>query len=88
MTKVRIALVDAEHMIVTGRCEAIPVLSRCISGEFCSDPGWHRRYAHDLIKHFTTATLLHLLKGDPPAHEVLLSGAAQFAGIDYTTTLR
>ena len=87
-TKVRVALVDAEHMIFTGPCEATPVLLRFISGEFCSDPGWDRNYAHALTKHFTTAFLLDTLKGDPVAHEALLPDAAQFAGIEYTATLR
>ena len=87
-TKVRIALVDAEHMIFTGPCEAIPLLLRFVSNEFCSDPGWDRNYAHDLIKHFTTAFFLDTLKGDQSAHEALLPDAVQFPGIEYTTTLK
>jgi predicted dienelactone hydrolase len=87
-TKVRVALVDAEHMIFTGPCEATPVLLRFISGEFCSDPGWDRSYAHALTKHFTTAFLLHTLKGDKRAHEALMPDEAQFAGIEYTATLK
>jgi predicted dienelactone hydrolase len=86
-TKAKIALIDAEHMIFAGRCEAIPLLFRLFSDEFCSDPGWDRQYAHDLIRHFTTAFLLDLLKGDPIAHEALLPGAVRFDGIEYTTTL-
>jgi predicted dienelactone hydrolase len=86
-TKVRVALIDAEHMIFTGPCEAIPLLLRFVSNEFCSDPGWDRNYAHDLIKHFTTGFLLDTLKGDQAAHEALLPDAVQFAGIEYTTTL-
>ena len=87
-TKVRIALIDAEHMIFTGPCEAIPLLLRFISDEFCSDPGWDRNYAHDLTNHFTTAFLLNTLKGDQAAHEALLPDAVQFAGIEYTTTMK
>jgi predicted dienelactone hydrolase len=86
-TKVRIALIGAEHMIFTGPCEAIPLLLRFFSDEFCSDPGWDRNYAHNLINHFTTAFLLDTLKGDQAAHEALLPDAVQFAGIEYTTTL-
>jgi predicted dienelactone hydrolase len=86
-TKVRIALIDAEHMIFTGPCEAIPLLLRFVSNEFCSDPGWDRNYAHNLINHFTTAFLLDTLKGDQAAHEALLPDAVQFPGIEYTTTL-
>jgi predicted dienelactone hydrolase len=86
-TKVRIALIGAEHMIFTGPCEAVPLLLRFFSDEFCSDPGWDRAYAHDLTNHFTTAFLLYTLKGDQAAHEVLLPDAVQFAGIEYTTTL-
>ena len=51
-------------MIFTGPCEAIPLLLRFISNEFCSDPGWDRNYAHGLINHFTTAFLLYTLKDD------------------------
>ena len=87
-TKARIALVDAEHMIFTGPCEATPLLLRLVSGEFCSDPGWDRPYAHDLIRHLSTAFLLDVLKGDPAAHAALLPDAARFAGIEYTTTLK
>ena len=86
--KVRVALVDAEHMIFTGPCEATPLLLRLISDEFCSDPGWDRNYAHNLINHFTTAFLLDTLKGDQSAHEALLPDATLFEGIEYTTTLK
>jgi predicted dienelactone hydrolase len=87
-TKVRIALLDAEHMIFTGPCEAVPLLLRFLSNEFCSDPGWDRVYAHNLVKHFTTAFLLDMLQADQAAHEALLPDAAvQFASIEYTTTL-
>jgi predicted dienelactone hydrolase len=86
--KVRIALNNAEHMIFTGPCEAIPLLLRFVSNEFCSDPGWDRNYGHDLINHFTTAFLLDTLKGDQAAHEALLPDAVQFPGIEYTTTLK
>jgi predicted dienelactone hydrolase len=86
--KVRVALLDAEHMIFTGPCEAIPLFLRLVSGEFCSDSGWDRRYAHRLVKHFTTAFLLDLLKDDRSAHQALLPDAARFAGIEYKTTIR
>ncbi len=85
--KVRIALLDAEHMIFTGPCEATPLLLRLFSSEFCSDPGWDRTYAHALIGHFTTAFLLDVLKGDQTAHKALLPDAAQFDGTEYTATL-
>jgi hypothetical protein len=75
-------------MIFTGPCEATPLLLRLISDEFCSDPGWNRNYAHNLINHFTTAFLLDTLKGDRSAHEALLPAAVQFDGIEYTTTLK
>jgi hypothetical protein len=59
-------------MIFAGQCEAIPLLFRFFSDEFCSDPGWDRQYAHDLIRHFATAFLLDTLGGAPAAHEALL----------------
>jgi predicted dienelactone hydrolase len=82
-TKVRIALVDAEHMIFTGPCEAMPLLLRFLSGEFCSDPGWDRNYAHDLIKYFTTAFLLAELKQEADAAAALTPDAVDFAGMTY-----
>jgi predicted dienelactone hydrolase len=85
--KVRIALLGAEHMIFTGPCQATPLLLRFVSNEFCSDPGWDRDYAHDLIHHFATAFLLDTLQGDQAAHEALLPDAAHFDGIEYTTTI-
>jgi predicted dienelactone hydrolase len=87
-TKVRVALVDAEHMIFTGPCQAVPLLLRFVSDEFCSDPGWDRNYAHNLINHFTTAFLLDTLKDDQSAHQTLLPEQVQFDGIEYTATLQ
>ncbi|RME45336.1 MAG: hypothetical protein D6791_11020 [Chloroflexi bacterium] len=87
-TKVRIALLDAEHMIFTGPCESIPLLLRFVSDEFCADSGWNRDDAHALVRHFTAAFLLYTLKNDHLAHETLLPDAAtQFTGIKYSTTL-
>lgn len=81
--KVRIALEGAEHMIFTGPCEAVPLLLRFISGEFCSDPGWDRYYAHDLVKHFTAAFLLVELKQDADAAAALVPDAVEFPDVNY-----
>jgi predicted dienelactone hydrolase len=81
--KVRIALADAEHMIFTGPCEAIPLLLRFVAGEFCSDRVWDRVRAHDLINHFTTAFLLAELKHDPDAAAALAPGAVDFPNAAY-----
>jgi predicted dienelactone hydrolase len=82
-TKVRIALNDAEHMIFTGPCEAVPWLLSFFTDEFCADPGWDRYYAHDLIKHFVTAFLLAELKQDQDAAITLVPDAVEFPGVTY-----
>jgi predicted dienelactone hydrolase len=83
VSKVRIALNGAEHMIFTGPCERIPWFLKFFAGEFCSDTGWDREYAHDLIKHFTTAFLLAELKQDPEADAVLVPEAMEYPGVTY-----
>jgi len=82
-TKVRIALEDAEHMIFAGPCEAIPLLLRFVSGEFCSDRVWDRYEAHDLISHFATAFLLAELKQDPDAATALAPDDVELPGVTY-----
>ena len=81
--KVRIALQDAEHMIFTNPCEAIPLLLRLISSEFCSDSLWDRHDAHDLIKQFTTAFLLAELRQDEDAAAALAPGSVAFPRVTY-----
>ncbi len=56
-------------MIFTGPCEKITWYLKFFSDEFCSDPGWDRGYAHNLVKHFTTAFLLSELKQDSAGSE-------------------
>lgn len=81
--KVRIALDNAEHMIFTGPCESIPLWTKPFAGEFCSDPGWDRIYAHNLIRHFTTAFLLAELTQDVGAAGVLAPERVNFSGMSY-----
>lgn len=82
-TKILVALDDAEHMIFTGPCENIPWHMKIISGEFCSDTSWDRTYAHELIKHFTTAFLLAELKHDADAAADLAKDEINFQGVNY-----
>lgn len=81
--KVLISLTDAEHMIFTNPCEKIPFYLKPITGEFCSDPGWDRNYAHELVSHFTTAFLLAELKQDSAASAVLTPSEVEFPGMKY-----
>lgn len=86
--KTLVALEGAEHMVFSTLCENQPWLSEHpYSVYFCTDPAWDKAQALDLIHHFSTAFLLDTLGGDAAAHEALLPGAAQFPGIEYTTTL-
>jgi hypothetical protein len=80
---VKIALNEAEHMIFTGSCEAIPWYVKFFSGEFCSDMDWDREYAHNLVNHFTTAFLLAELNQDVHAAAELAPSAADFSGVTY-----
>ena len=81
--KVLISLIDAEHMIFTNPCEKIPFYLKPVFGEFCSDPGWDRSYAHQLISHFTTAFLLTELKQDSAAFDALAPSEVEFPGMKY-----
>jgi predicted dienelactone hydrolase len=81
--KVRVALDGAEHMIFTGPCEKITWYLKFFSDEFCADPGWDRGYAHNLVKHFTTAFLLSELKRDAAASETLAPEAVDFPSVTY-----
>lgn len=84
--KVRIALDGAEHMIFTGPCEAVPLLMRLLSGEFCADTSWDRYHAHDLSRHFTTAFLLAELKQDRVAARAIAPGTVEFSDVTFEAT--
>lgn len=81
--KVRIALIDAAHMIFTGPCTSVRGIVKLIPNEFCADPAWDKYDAHDLIKHFTTAFLLAELKQDKAAAAALTPDAVRFSGLTY-----
>jgi hypothetical protein len=76
-------LEGAEHMIFTGPCEKIPFYLKFFSDEFCSDPAWDRVYAHNLVKHFTTAFLLSELKQDAVASDALEPASVKFPSVTY-----
>jgi predicted dienelactone hydrolase len=82
--KALVALEGAEHMLFTGPCERLVWYLRPFAGEFCKDANWDRPYAHDLIKHFTTAFLLAELRDEADAAAALAPGAAVFDGITYS----
>ncbi|NMB87445.1 MAG: hypothetical protein GYA17_03730 [Chloroflexi bacterium] len=81
--KVRIGLEGAGHMLFTGPCEPVRWYLKPLSAEFCSDAGWDRGYAHDLVRHFTTAFLLAELKHDPAATAGLAPERVSFTGVTY-----
>ena len=70
-------------MIFTGPCEKITWYLKFFSDEFCDDPNWDKAYAHNLVKHFTTAFLLSELKQDADASDALASGAVDFPSVTY-----
>lgn len=85
VVKVRMALTDAEHMIFTGPCERQSLFLSLLMGEFCSDSHWDRNQAHDLVKHFTTAFLLAILKEEPAAGAALRSDRVEFPGVEFSS---
>ncbi len=82
-----VVLEGGEHMLFTTSCENQPWLSEHPYYEyFCFDPVWEKTQALDLIHHFSTAFLLDTLKGDQVAHATLLPNAADFPGIEFSST--
>lgn len=81
--EVLISLTDAEHMIFTAPCEKIPFYLKLFSREFCSDTGWDRNYAHELVSHFTAAFLLTELKQDSAASDALNPNDVELPGMNY-----
>ncbi len=70
-------------MIFTARCESSPFYMKILSGEFCADLVWDRSYAHELVKHFTTAFLLAELGHDPQAAAALAPQLVDFSDVGY-----
>ncbi|HET9909105.1 MAG TPA: alpha/beta fold hydrolase [Anaerolineales bacterium] len=81
--KVLISLTDAEHMIFTNPCEKIPFYLKLFSREFCHDTDWDRKYAHELVSHFTAAFLLAELKQDLAASQALAPNNIELPGMKY-----
>ena len=82
--KVLVGLEGAEHMVFTGNCEAIPLLMRLMSDEFCNNGDWDNRYAaHDIVKHYATAFLLAELVQDTDAAAALTPDADQLLHTTY-----
>jgi predicted dienelactone hydrolase len=82
-TKARIAFENAEHMIFTSTCEALPFFAEIGLYEFCSDAVWDVNRTHDLTNHFATAFLLAELKQDTAAAAALVPDAVAFPGVTY-----
>jgi predicted dienelactone hydrolase len=69
-----VTLEGAEHFFPVTLCENMPWtegLPPEYYGYICEDPAWDKQEALDIVHHFTTAFLLHVLLGDPAASEVL-----------------
>ena len=69
--KIEIGLVGAEHFVFAGPCRSVRRVLTLVPNGFCSDPGWNRRTAHDLVKNYVTAFLLAELGADRPAAAAL-----------------
>lgn len=81
--KVEIAFEDAEHLIFAGECGKVRRILNYAPTSFCADPAWDREYAHDLVKHFTTAFLLAELRQDASAAAMLAPDVVEYSGVTY-----
>lgn len=81
--KVRLGMLDAAHMIFTGRCETVRRFMQVMPNYFCSDPAWDKNEAHDLIKQVTTAFLLAELKQSTEAAAMLAPDRVHFSKVIY-----
>ena len=82
-TKVLVAFENAEHMIFSSDCDALPLYVDIGFFPLCSDHIWDMDRAHDLINHFATAFLLAELVGDADAAAALAPDGVHFAGVTY-----
>ncbi len=62
--KGEVGLRGAEHFVFAARCESVRAVVRLVPNSFCSDPGWRRAEAHEVVKHYVTAFLLAELRRD------------------------
>jgi predicted dienelactone hydrolase len=81
--RAQVALQDAQHFIFAGTCEQPRRVLAMVRTGFCSDPGWDRNQAHDLIRHYATAFLLTELRQDPDAEAALSQTDSVFPGVTY-----
>jgi hypothetical protein len=56
-----------------------------VSLGFCSDPGWDRHEAHDLVEHYVATFLRAEIHADRDARAALSASRQDFAGITYRT---
>jgi predicted dienelactone hydrolase len=81
--KIEIALEDAQHFIFAGTCEQPRRVLDLITTGFCSDAGWDRYEAHDLIRHYVTAFLLAELNKDTQAAAELVGTESASPQLSY-----
>jgi predicted dienelactone hydrolase len=81
--KIEVGLEEARHFIFAGTCEQPRRVLDLVMTDFCSDPGWDRYAAHDLIRHYVTAFLLAELKQDTQAAAVLAETDSAFPQVSY-----
>jgi predicted dienelactone hydrolase len=81
--KIEIALEGAQHFIFAGRCEQPRRVLDLITTGFCSDLGWDRYVAHDLIRHYVTAFLLAELNQDTRAAAELVGTESASPQLSY-----
>lgn len=81
--KVEVSLEGAGHMVFAGGCDQMRRIESLVSLGFCSDPGWDRHEAHDVVEHYVTTFLRAELQDDPDARAVLAPSRQEVPGITY-----
>jgi predicted dienelactone hydrolase len=81
--RIEVGLEGAGHMIFAGRCEGSRRIIDLVSLGFCSDAGWDRDEAHQMIGHYVTAFLLGELTDSQAARAVLAPADQVFPNVDY-----
>ncbi|KAA3635722.1 MAG: alpha/beta fold hydrolase [Armatimonadetes bacterium] len=81
--KIEIALEGAGHMVFAGGCDHMRRVESLVSLGFCSDPGWDRHEAHDIVEHYVTTFLRAELRADPDARAALAPSRQDVPEITY-----
>ena len=82
-----VGLTGGEHALAFDDCADMPWTDGFAFAAFiCDDPVWTKRRASSLIRHYSTAFLLHTLARDTGSVRALGRDGPTFDGVEFTTT--